>query len=41
VISAPIDAEVTRVGSMLAKLTGETDPQLTTYFEPPQAAAEA
>jgi hypothetical protein len=41
VISAPIDVELTRVGSMLAKLNEETDPQLTAYFEPLQAAAES
>ena len=41
VISAPIDVELTRVGSMLAKLNEETDPQLTACLEPLQAAAES
>jgi hypothetical protein len=41
VISAPIDVALMRVGAILAKLNEETDPQLTTYVEPLQAAAES
>jgi hypothetical protein len=32
--------ELTRVGSILAKLNEETDPPLTAFFEPLQAAAD-
>jgi hypothetical protein len=39
VISDPIEIELTRVGSMLAKLNEETDPLLAAYFELLQAAA--
>lgn len=41
VISAPLEVELMRVGAVLAKLNEETDPQLTAYFEPLQAAAES
>jgi hypothetical protein len=41
VIAVPTDVELTRVGSILAKLNEESDPQLTAFFEPLQAAADS
>jgi hypothetical protein len=40
VISAPMEVEMTRVGSILAKLNEETEPQVRAFLEPLQAAAD-